>query len=167
MLPISILLLEIINIDSKHKNFKEIVYYRFYHNRFEEFLIIMARSHERSSRKYTGKKYKSFHKKRKRSLARHSIETQIGQEKKKKQRTLGGNYKLKLFSSTFINVTDLSTNKTSKVKILKFESNAASKDLNRRHILTKGAIVETELGKARISSRPGQHGILNGVLLSD
>ncbi|MHA2288154.1 MAG: 30S ribosomal protein S8e [Promethearchaeota archaeon] len=127
----------------------------------------MARSHERSSRKYTGKKYKSFHKKRKRNLTRPSIETQIGQEKKKKQRTLGGNNKLRLFSSTFINVTDPSTNKTSKVKILKFESNAASKDLNRRHILTKGAIVETELGKARISSRPGQHGILNGVLISE
>ncbi len=127
----------------------------------------MARSQARSKRKYTGKKYKYFHKKRKRELNRPSIETQIGQEKKKKQRTLGGNSKLKLFSSTFINVTDLTTNKTSKVKILKFESNAASKDLNRRHILTKGAIVETELGKARISSRPGQHGILNGILISE
>ncbi len=127
----------------------------------------MARSQARSKRKYTGKKYKYFHKKRKRELERPSIETQIGQEKKKKQRTLGGNYKLKLFSSTFINVTDLTTNKTSKVKILKFESNAASKDLNRRHILTKGAVVETELGKATISSRPGQHGILNGILISE
>ncbi|MFW9950532.1 MAG: 30S ribosomal protein S8e [Candidatus Thorarchaeota archaeon] len=127
----------------------------------------MARSQARSKRKYTGKKYKYFHKKRKRDLVRPSIETQLGQEKKKKQRTLGGNYKLKLFSSTFINVTDLATNKTSKVKILKFESNNASKDLNRRHILTKGAIVETEMGKARISSRPGQHGILNGILISE
>ncbi|MBY9011437.1 MAG: 30S ribosomal protein S8e [Candidatus Lokiarchaeota archaeon] len=127
----------------------------------------MARSQARSKRKYTGKKYKTFHKKRKRELERPAIETKIGAEKKKKQRILGGNSKLKLFSSTFINVTDLSTNKTSKVKILKFESNAASKDLNRRHILTKGAIVETELGKARISSRPGQHGILNGILISE
>ena len=127
----------------------------------------MARSQARSKRKYTGKKYKYFHKKRKRELNRPSIETHIGQEKKKKQRTLGGNSKLKLFSSTFINVTDLTTNKTSKVKILKFESNAASKDLNRRHILTKGAIVETELGMAKISSRPGQHGILNGILISE
>jgi small subunit ribosomal protein S8e len=127
----------------------------------------MARSQARSKRKYTGKKYKHFHKKRKRELERPPIETQIGQEKKKKQRTIGGNYKLKLFSSTFINVTNLTTNKTSKVKILKFESNTASKDLNRRHILTKGAVVETELGKARISSRPGQHGILNGILISE
>ena len=130
-------------------------------------MIKIARSSRRSRRRYTGKKYKYFSKKRKRELERPSIETQIGTEKKKKQRTLGGNYKLKLFSSTFINVTDLSTNKTSKVKILRFESNEASKDLNRRHILTKGAIVETELGKAKISSRPGQHGLLNGILISE
>ena len=78
---------------------------------------------------------------------------------------MGGNSKLKMFSSAFINVTDLNTNKTSKVKILKFESNTASKDLNRRHVLTKGAIVETELGKAKIVSRPGQHGVLNGILI--
>ncbi|MHA1294432.1 MAG: 30S ribosomal protein S8e, partial [Promethearchaeota archaeon] len=41
----------------------------------------------------------------------------------------------------------------------------ASKDLNRRHIITKGSIVETELGRARITSRPGQHGVLNGILI--
>jgi small subunit ribosomal protein S8e len=125
----------------------------------------MARSQARSKRKYTGKKYKHFHKKRKRELERPPIETKIGNEKKKLQRTMGGNSKLKMFSSAFINVTDLNTNKTSKVKILKFESNTASKDLNRRHVLTKGAIVETELGKAKIVSRPGQHGVLNGILI--
>ncbi len=126
----------------------------------------MARSSARSKRKYTGKKYRHFRKKRKRELERPTIYTVIGEEKKKKQRTLGGNTKIKLFSTNFISVTDPSTNKTSKVRILGFESNAASIDLNRRHILTKGAIVETELGNARITSRPGQHGILNGILIS-
>ena len=125
----------------------------------------MARSQARSRRKFTGKKYKHFRKKRKRELERPPIETEIGKERKKKQRTMGGNEKLKLFSTSFINVTDPNSNKTSKVKILRFESNEASKDYNRRHILTKGAIVETEIGKARITSRPGQHGVLNGVLV--
>ena len=125
----------------------------------------MARSQARSKKKYTGKKYKHFRKKRKRELERPRIDTEISTEKKKKQRTLGGNFKLKLFSTMSINVTDPSTNKTSKVKILGFESNKASKDINRRHILTKGAIVETELGNAKITSRPGQHGVLNGVLV--
>ncbi len=125
----------------------------------------MARSQKKSRRKYTGKKYKNSSKKRKRELERPSIETEIGKDKKKKQRTMGGNNKLKLFSTSFINVTDLKSNKTSKVKILKFDSNESSKDLNRRHIITKGAIVETELGKAKVTSRPGQHGVMNGVLI--
>jgi len=125
----------------------------------------MARSQVRSKRRYTGKKYRYFRKKRKRELERPPIETKIEEEKKKNQRTLGGNQKSKLFSSLYINVTNPNNNKTSKVRILRFESNNASKDYNRRHILTKGAIVETELGKVRITSRPGQHGVLNGVLV--
>jgi len=127
----------------------------------------MARSQARSKRKYTGKKYKYFRKKRKRELERPTINTTIGAVKKKKQRTMGGNFKLKLFSDQYINVTDPNTNKTSKVRILRFESNEASKDLNRRHILTKGAIVDTELGKTKITSRPGQHGLLNGILVQN
>ncbi|MFX0009741.1 MAG: 30S ribosomal protein S8e [Candidatus Hermodarchaeota archaeon] len=125
----------------------------------------MARSQARSKRRYTGKKYKRFHKKRKMELERAPIETEIGQEKKKKQRILGGNMKLKLFSTAYINVTDPNNNKTSKVRIVRFDSNQATKDWNRRHILTKGAIVETELGKAKVTSRPGQDGVLNGVLV--
>ena len=125
----------------------------------------MARSQERSRRKYTGKKYKHFNKKRKRDLERQPLHTVIGEEKKKKQRIMGGNEKLKLFATSFVNVTDPNTNKTAKSKIVHFESNAASQDLNRRHVLTKGAIVETELGKVKITSRPGQHGVINGVLI--
>jgi len=125
----------------------------------------VARSQGRSQRKYTGKKYKHFRKKRKRELARPPIDTTIGEEKKKKQRVMGGNYKIKLFSTSYINVTDPQTNKTQKVKITGFEENKASKDLNRRHVITKGAIVNTELGKARVLSRPGQDGQLNGILI--
>ena len=125
----------------------------------------MARSQARSKRKYTGKKYRYFRKKRKRELERSRIDTEIGQEKKKKQRVMGGNFKLKLFATQYINITDPGTNKTKKVRILGFEENLASKDLNRRHVLTKGAIVETELGNARVTSRPGQDGVLNGILV--
>jgi small subunit ribosomal protein S8e len=125
----------------------------------------MGRSSERSKRKFTGKKLRHVHKKRKKDIERPPIETEIGKERKKKQRTWGGNHKLKLYSSSQINVTDPTTNKTQKTKIVDFEENKASKDLNRRHILTKGAIVQTELGKVKITSRPGQHGVLNGILI--
>ncbi|TFG00238.1 MAG: 30S ribosomal protein S8e [Promethearchaeota archaeon] len=125
----------------------------------------MARWQARSRRKYTGKKYRRSRKKRKRELERHPIDTTIGEKRIKRQRTMGGNEKLKLFSADHINVTDPTTNETKNVEILGFEENLASKDLNRRHVLTKGAVVETELGKVRITSRPGQQGILNGLLI--
>jgi small subunit ribosomal protein S8e len=32
-------------------------------------------------------------------------------------------------------------------------------------IVTKGCIVETELGKAKVTSRPSQHGIVNAILV--
>ena len=88
-------------------------------------------------------------------------------EKTKKERTLGGNFKLKLFSTPFVNITDPKTKKTEKVKILRYEENPASKELSRRHILTKGAIIQTEKGLAKITSRPGQHGMINAVLLGE
>ena len=35
----------------------------------------------------------------------------------------------------------------------------------RRNILTKGAIIETDAGKAKITNRPGQEGTVNAVLV--
>ncbi len=125
----------------------------------------MPISKRRSTRSYTGHKYKLFAKKRKRDLERPSIDTEIGEDKKKKQRTRGGNFKLKLFSTEFVNVSDPTNKKTKKAKITRFDINAASKDLTRRKVITMGTIVETELGKVKITSRPGQHGVLNGILV--
>ena len=125
----------------------------------------MARWQARSRRKFTGKKYRRARKKRKSELERPSIDTTIGEKRIKRQRTMGGNEKLKLFSVSRINVTDPTTHETKNVEILGFEENPASKDLNRRHILTKGTIVDTELGKVKITSRPGQQAVLNGLLI--
>ncbi len=82
---------------------------------------------------------------------------------KKLPKSVKSLYYLKVLN--FINVTDPNTNKTSKIKIMKFDSNPVSKDLNRRKIITKGAVVETKLGKDKVTSRPGQHGVLNGLLI--
>ena len=37
----------------------------------------------------------------------------------------------------------------------------------RRNIITKGAIVKTEAGLVKITSRPGQDGTLNGILVEE
>ena len=43
--------------------------------------------------------------------------------------------------------------------------NKANPNYVRRNIITKGAIVETSAGKAKVTSRPGQDGVINGVLI--
>ena len=63
------------------------------------------------------------------------------------------------------NVFDKKSGKAKLVEIKTVVENPANRNFVRRNILTKGAIVETELGKAKITSRPGQQGFLNAVLL--
>src|SRR5881396_3099319 len=55
--------------------------------------------------------------------------------------------------------------KSSKSKLLRVIRNPANVDYQRRGVITKGAIVETELGQARVTSRPGQDGVINAILL--
>lgn len=76
-----------------------------------------------------------------------------------------GNYKVKVFASTVANVLDSKTKKYSKLKISTVKENPANRHFVRQNILTKGAVIETELGKARITSRPGQDGTVNAVLI--
>ena len=125
----------------------------------------MVQYSDRSKRKVSGGKFHAAHKKRKNRLGRIPIETKIGEERKKIVRTRGGNIKIKAYSMDQINVTDIKTNRTTRVSIKGLDINTASIDYQRRSILTKGAIVETKLGKVKVTSRPGQTGQLNGILL--
>jgi small subunit ribosomal protein S8e len=43
--------------------------------------------------------------------------------------------------------------------------NPANIDYDRRGVMTRGTIIETSLGRALITSRPGQGGIINATLL--
>ncbi|MCD6147912.1 30S ribosomal protein S8e [bacterium] len=119
----------------------------------------------RSRRKKTGGKYIRSRGKRKYEMGREPIFTKIGEEKKKIIRVMGGNRKIKLKSALYANISTPEGIK--KVKILNVEENKANKQFTRRNILTKGAIIQTEIGKARVTSRPGQHGVVNGVLLKE
>ena len=119
----------------------------------------------RSRRKKAGGKYIKSRGKRKYEMGREPVFTKIGEEKKKIIRVMGGNRKIKLKSALYANISTPEGIK--KVKILNVEENKANKQFTRRNILTKGAIIQTEIGKARITSRPGQHGVVNGVLLKE
>ena len=82
----------------------------------------------------------------------------------RKIRTRGGNEKLRLATANKINVTD-ANGKTQVVDILGVIENTANPNYVRRNIITKGAIVETPEGNAKVTSRPGQDGVINGILI--
>ncbi|WP_338599740.1 30S ribosomal protein S8e [Sulfolobus tengchongensis] len=84
-----------------------------------------------------------------------------------KDRVLGGNFKIRLKYASIANLTDPSTNSSKKVKILEVVETPANKELARRGIIVKGAKIRTEAGLAIVTSRPGQDGVINAVLLKN
>lgn len=72
---------------------------------------------------------------------------------------------MRVFSVNQANVSNTSTGKTEKTEITRVIRNPANVDYNRRGVITKGTIIETPLGTARVKSRPGQDGIVNAILL--
>ena len=114
-------------------------------------------------RKISGGKY---HKSRKKKLYEHPGKKRVvrlGDEIRKTKKSRGGNTKSFLFKTKFINLH--SKGKIKRVEIKNVIETPSDKFLARQNIMTKGTIVDTELGKARVTNRPGQEGSVNGVLI--
>ncbi|MEM2946616.1 MAG: 30S ribosomal protein S8e [Candidatus Bathyarchaeia archaeon] len=118
-------------------------------------------------RKPTGGKRRPYRGKRKFEQGSFPVETVLGEPKRKIERRRGGNIKIKVLSEKYACVTDLKTGKTGKAEILRVVKNPANVDYDRRGVITKGAIIETSLGLARVTSRPGQNGVINAVLIGE
>jgi small subunit ribosomal protein S8e len=116
-------------------------------------------------RKLTGGKKRAYRSKKKYEQGGYPAETILGEPKLKITRGLGGNKKIKVLSGKYASVTDPKSGKTEKTEITNVVRNRANVDYNRRGVITKGAEIETELGLARVSSRPGKDGIINAVLI--
>ena len=101
-------------------------------------------------------------------LGRPPTETKLSDvEERKIDRVRGGNKKVRLKKAVYANVIDPATGKARKAKIVRILETPAHREFARRGIITKGAIIETELGKAVVKSRPGQDGVINAVLISE
>ncbi len=116
-------------------------------------------------RKVTGGKRTPHRGRRKFERDGYPTETELGPLVVVKKRIRGGGVKVSLKQSDFVNVTDPETHETKKVRILKVIDNPANRDYRRRGVITKGAIIRTELGNARVTSRPSQDGVVNAVLI--
>ncbi|MFQ6055599.1 MAG: 30S ribosomal protein S8e [Methanosarcinales archaeon] len=120
----------------------------------------------RSRRKYTGGRIVRARGKRKSEFGREESETHLNETRRKNIDTYGGNRKVRLLRCNKANVTNTVSGTTKQVTIETVEDNPANKHYVRRNILTKGTIIKTELGTARITNRPGQDGVVNAVLLT-
>jgi len=125
----------------------------------------MAISQLRSKRKASGGRYKRIIVKRLGRQGRLPVLTKLAVHKRKVLRVIGGGKKDKLLSENKVNVYDAKTKKHSILEIKNIVENPANRHYVRRNILTKGCIVETEKGKVRITSRPGQESVLNGLFV--
>lgn len=95
----------------------------------------------------------------------YSKETVLGAKKLSTRRLRGGSFKVTAVRMDTASVMDPATHVSKKAKISKVLSNAANRDYERRGVMTKGAVIETEAGKARVTSRPSQDGVVNAVLI--
>ena len=116
-------------------------------------------------RKLTGGKKRVYRGKKKFEHGGFAAETILGEPKRKSTRGFGGNTKIKVLSDKFASVTDPKSGKTEKSEILRVAKNPANVDFNRRGVITKGAEIETAMGLARVTSRPGDDGVINAVLI--
>jgi small subunit ribosomal protein S8e len=119
-----------------------------------------------SKRTSTGRRIRYARNKKRFEIGRELHLTTIGTMKRKPIRTRGHNRKSRVLTSDIAYVVDPKTNKTTKTEIVTVVENLANIHYVRRNIMNKGAIINTKIGKARITSRPGQSGVINAVLLT-
>lgn len=125
----------------------------------------MALWQGKSRRSRTGRQIRYHRGKRRFEVGRETHLTTIGERRIKKIRTRGANQKLATKTIDVAFVVDPSTNETKKADIKTVIDNPANINYIRRNIITKGAVIDTTAGKAKVTSRPGQQGIVQAVLL--
>jgi small subunit ribosomal protein S8e len=118
-----------------------------------------------AKRKASGGRTRASRSRRRHEADRYPIEPVMGEDQVIVRRVRGYNLKFAAKTAEFANVVDQASKKVSKAKITGVTKNPSNKDYERRGVITKGAIIETEAGTARVMSRPGQDGVVNAVLV--
>jgi small subunit ribosomal protein S8e len=92
-----------------------------------------------------------------------AIEPLVGTTETRPSRRRGGSVSTGIVFAEVANVSD-HKGKTTKSKILRVKKSPANRDYERRGVLTRGAVIETEAGEAEVTSRPTDDGVVNAVL---
>ena len=118
-----------------------------------------------AGRKLSGGRKVALRGRRKFEIDRYPNEATLGPLDIVSRKVRGRNNKTAFKTVDFANITDPTSNKTIKAKIHRVSKNNANKDYERRGVISKGAVLETEAGLARVLSRPGQHGTVNAIAI--
>jgi small subunit ribosomal protein S8e len=98
-------------------------------------------------------------------MGRTPTETLMGETKRRTVDSRGKLKKTPALRIQYVNVTDQTKGVTSRAEIQDVEMNPANMDYQRRKVITRGTIIKTTKGRAMVTNRPGQDGILNAVLI--
>lgn len=120
---------------------------------------------DRNKRKISGGKKRLYRRKRGFEMGRDAVETGLGKGAKRIIKGRGGTRKIKLLKEEYANVADPASKRTERAKIIRVLRNPVNVDYDRRKLITKSAIIETSLGEAVVTSRTGQEGLINAILL--
>ena len=95
----------------------------------------------------------------------YPFEPVVGETTRSPKRLRGGGVSHGLRTAAEANVYDAGSGKTVKSKIIRVTANKANREYERRGVITRGAVIETEVGEARVTSRPSDDGVVNAVLM--
>ena len=116
-------------------------------------------------RKISGGKYHANRKKKLYERQGQGINVVLGENKTKTIRIKGGNTKTITLRANSANI--IINGKSKKAEITNVIETPQNKFFARQNRLMKGAVIDTNLGKARITNRPTQEGCINAILIAD
>ncbi len=125
----------------------------------------MTQFQGKSRKKFTGGKRVSSRTKKRFELGREPTLSRTGPESRSVLRAFGGNTKVVLRRTEYVNLYDPKSKSMNRTKIVTVKENPANPHYVQRNIMNLGTVIETEKGLARVTSRPGQSGVVNAVLL--
>ena len=125
--------------------------------------VIMAQWQGFSRRKPSGGRFVQARGKRKTEISSEKQFALVGEPKRKIYRKTGGNSMVRVMAENRVSINDTKSGKTTLGKIVSVVENESNPNYVRRNILVKGALIETDKGVVKITSRPGKDGVINGV----
>jgi len=119
----------------------------------------------KTGRKATGGRYKKVKKKRSTGRQKQTRIVKLGERKSQLLSGRGKTKKTVLLNEQIANI--IVKGKAKKMKITNVLETPSNIFLARQNIIVKGSIIETEIGKAIVTNRPSQEGMIQAKIIEE